>query len=360
MRRAAALVAIAALGMLLAAEASLRVGRHLSPFLQRMLHLPGHPMPWWQATTLDALLAMAPFRPTPRSRVGGFVLNDDGFATPPYEVMAALGSRRVVALGDSFTFDSAFVPQDQMWHRLAAARLDGPVEVVNLGLPAVGPPFALRVFELEGARLRPDVVLFGLFLGNDLTDEAGERGSFLMRHVMTWRFAKRIRQLLAGELSFGPAVATDGPGGHPVDGYRYDPHARFFPADAFARVTRETRALFADRERLEPLIARTLATLVVLNGAVRDAGGRLIVVVMPDRVQVDPALRDGDDDFGWLQARITTALDRAGIRWVDLLPAFRDAADPAALWRDGDVHWSAAGNAVAADAIASKWDALLD
>ena len=74
-----------------------------------------------------------------------------------------------------------------MWHRLvgdAVARQSGrPVEVINLGMPAVGPGFALRAFEVEGRQLAPDLVLLGLFVGNDLTDEAGGRGSVLMRHV---------------------------------------------------------------------------------------------------------------------------------------------------------------------------------
>src|SRR5207244_1185645 len=129
-----------------------------------------------------------------------------GFATPSYERAKAPGTFRILALGDSFTFDSSFVPQAQMWHRrvgdVVARERSRPVEVINLGMPAVGPGFALRAFEVEGRFLAPDLVLFGLFVGNDLTDEAGGRGSFLVRHVYAWRLAKRLGTL-ARQGTFG-------------------------------------------------------------------------------------------------------------------------------------------------------------
>src|SRR5262245_31850122 len=184
-----------------------------SPLLQYLLYLPGEPPRWGRASSLAELVGIAPFHPPPFREWGPFKLDALGFATPPYARDKPPGTFRILALGDSFTFDSSFVPQAQMWHRLVGAavarRIGRPVEVINLGMPAVGPGFALRAFEVEGRFLHPDLVLFGLFIGNDLTDEAGGRASFWTRPAFTWRLAKRpvdpTRQRRPGVLGAGTA-----------------------------------------------------------------------------------------------------------------------------------------------------------
>jgi hypothetical protein len=103
-------------------------------------------------------------------------------------------------------------------------------------------------------------------------------------------------------------------------------------------------------------------TTAALDAAVRAAGSRLVVAVMPDVVQVDPAVRlavlasapapPDAYDFDWPQTELARRLTAAGVTVVDLLPAFRSAATPPRLYRRLDPHWTVAGNAVAADAIA--------
>ncbi len=359
-------VGLAIASLVVTAEVVLRVGRRGSPVLQRLLYLPGEMPPWHDATTLDELLAMAPFHPPPAARWGGFVLDRHGLATPPYEATKPAGALRVVALGDSFTFDSSFTPQDAMWHRLLGARLAAttgrPVEVVNLGVPAVGPRFALRMFEVEGRRLSPDVVLFGLFLGNDLTDEAGGRGSWLRRWSYLCRFVGNARRLAGEDARLRTTPIDVAHAGQGVPGYRYDPTVAFVQRDDYVRVLRDTAWLFdvAAWPAVEPLVGDAVGTVRALADAVRATGARLVVVVMPDRLQVDPAsqaiVRDDAPagttyDFDRLSRTVTADIAAAGICAVDLLPALRAVPDAAALWRAQDSHWSVDGNRIAADAV---------
>lgn len=361
---------LAAVSLLVTAELVLRVGRHASPTLQRLLYLPGELPAWGEATTLDELLAMAPFHPPPAGRWGGFVLDRHGLATPAYTVAKAPDTVRIVALGDSFTFDSSFVPQDAMWHRLLGARLAAaighPVEVVNLGIPAVGPRFSLRMFEVEGRRLAPDLVLFGLFLGNDLTDEAGGRGSWLRRWSLLWRLAGNVRRIAGEDARIRTTPIDPANAGRAVANYRYDATVAFVQRDDYVRVLRDTAWIFDTSawHAVEPLVDDAVGTVRALADAVRTSGARLLVVVMPDRLQVDPAsqaiVRDGAPagttyDFGRLSRTVTARLAAAGICTIDLLPALRAASEPAALWRAQDSHWSDDGNRIAADAA---WPAL--
>jgi hypothetical protein len=366
--RGALLVALALTSALATTEVLLRSFRYRSSLLQYLLYRAGEPPRWDRAATLAELVAIAPFHPPPFTTWGPFKLDGLGFATPPYERAKAPGTFRILALGDSFTFDSSFVPQAQMWHRLVGdvvARERGrPVEVINLGMPAVGPGFALRAFEVEGRFLAPDLVLFGLFVGNDLTDEAGGRGSLLVRNVYVWRLAKRLGAL-ARQGSFGLLQAGDPPGGYAVDGHRYDPEDTWLGAEEFLRVERDTLDLFARARQAEvsSFIDETVRTTTALEHAVREAGSRLVVALMPDVLQVDPAVRADvlasaarpaePYDFEWPETELARRLAAAGVTVVDLLPAFRAAPESPRLYRRLDMHWSVAGNAVAADAIAA-------
>jgi hypothetical protein len=322
--------------------------------------------PWETADDLESLLALAPFRLQPFARWGTFVTNRYGLATPDYTVEKPAGTLRIVALGDSFTFDSALVPQDHMWHRRFGARLAAergqPVEVVNLGVPAVGPGFARRMFDVEGARLAPDLVLLGLFLGNDLTDEWRGRGSVLRRLSFTWRLAGNAPRLWRIEARLERMRASPALGGRTVPGLDYDPDVPLQSADELAALTRESAVTFTDAAwpTVDAQIDAVVDTVGGLDAAVRAEAGRLVVVVIPDRVQVDAPVRDAAlaglragtrFDPGRVPAALVARLAAVGVLAVDLLPAFRDAGEPGRLWRRNDTHWSLAGNAVAADAL---------
>jgi hypothetical protein len=116
----------------------------------------------------------------------------------------------------------------------------------------------------------------------------------------------------------------------------------------------------AMRAQVEVWVDDIVRTLTRLDGDVRAGGGRLVVVVIPDQLQIDPAIRAQviglgarTYDFDWLQPALLQRLTAAGIATVDLLPAFRAASSTPRLYRRRDTHWSAAGNALAAQHIAA-------
>jgi hypothetical protein len=74
----------------------------------------------------------------------------------------------IVAVGDSFVFGFG-VNDDQTWIRLLADSLSLS-RVINLGLPGQGPQQYLGAYEEFGVPLKPKLLLFGLFPGNDVVD----------------------------------------------------------------------------------------------------------------------------------------------------------------------------------------------
>lgn len=72
----------------------------------------------------------------------------------------------IVVVGDSMAFGYG-VEDDETWTALLAEQLPRR-RIVNLGLVGAAPQQYLRIYETFGQALRPDLVMFCLFPGNDL------------------------------------------------------------------------------------------------------------------------------------------------------------------------------------------------
>jgi hypothetical protein len=84
------------------------------------------------------------------------------------------GERRVLILGDSFTYGAgcdmnAAYPQ-QLEQALRSAANSPEITVINAGIPSYGTRQQAILFERIVDRVDPDVVLLGFFLGNDFFD----------------------------------------------------------------------------------------------------------------------------------------------------------------------------------------------
>jgi lysophospholipase L1-like esterase len=94
--------------------------------------------------------------------------NAHGFRDRARSFEKTPGTTRALAIGDSFTFGADVDDGERFSEALERSTKD--LEVLNLGVNAYGPDQELRLLELEGFRYAPDVVLWIVFLGNDLND----------------------------------------------------------------------------------------------------------------------------------------------------------------------------------------------
>ena len=403
----AAVILLGTLLALAALELGLRLARPLSPRLAALLYTPSVRTEYDDAATTAELLARGTLGYKPLGVTPGFVLNSHGLRTDEYADRAAPGVFRVVVLGDSFTFDSYGVPIAQMWHqvfeRRLAARSGRTVEVLSLSAPAVGPRFELRLWELEGRRLAPNLVILAFFVGNDFTDEAGvplEHGveAGLARHSLAVRLLRNLWRMRGVERAQPGATDKDGAGGTAVDGTggdgtgvdgtgvdgmkgradgagrrrggfelpsyaaTYDPDEPTFDRPAFQRIERDRLRIYAGPQ-LDGLFADTAAVLERLAREVEASGAGFALMEIPDQAQTDPALRRrlvaalpvGERralSIDRPQERLAAFLDARAVARLDLLPVFRAAPLRPALYKRRDTHWSAAGNAVAGEALA--------
>jgi SGNH hydrolase-like domain, acetyltransferase AlgX len=284
------------------------------------------------------------------------------------------GVRRVLFLGDSFVAGYRTDQEETVGRRLEldlrTTTGDAGVEVLVAELPH---PEAVRVYLREhAARLKPDLVLVGLTIGNDLAQGWAVRravpepviASLLLpadafrrtpldrlalgldRSLRSWRSYRRLTSLLRRD-----PITTDYP----------DSPGRVHVFDSMHGL-----GYFYARRPL-PLVeeswAETGRLLREIGGAGATLGVPVLVAVIPQRFQRSDAdwratafeygLDPGAFDLELPNRRIAAACARAGLDCVDLLTAFREEAAPTYLPL-GDMHWNANGQAVAARVLASR------
>jgi lysophospholipase L1-like esterase len=103
-----------------------------------------------------------------------YYINNLGFRDRFHDLSQPARSRRVAVFGDSFT-EGWGVRQADIWPVRLQKMLDdacgpGAFEVFNFGLRHTGPGFASRLYTRMVRELKPDVVIFASYAGNDFRD----------------------------------------------------------------------------------------------------------------------------------------------------------------------------------------------
>ena len=327
-------------------------------------------------TDLDAWLRAHRMRPGTFHL--GFPVNSDGFVDRE-AAEAARSERRVVCLGDSFSV--AVVPNHLHYTTVAEREFTG-LEVYNLGVVNAGPREYLRLLELHGLSLRPDLVVVALFLGNDVKDARRpaasgisawtDRNEVLILEA-TGRLVAVARERLAG-------TAIAGAGGS-FETFGIPTAAPLPPAEIERRLPwladplREPAALSTNRfdyveytraEITLPEREDEYAAAFSYLERIREAAlpAPLAVLVLPDEFQVEddvwravlaqglPASAERDLP----QQLIGKRLEKRSIPYVDLLPLLR-AVPPLEdgrrhVYHLRDTHFNARGNRIAGRALA--------
>ena len=275
------------------------------------------------------------------------------------------GVLRILAAGDSFTFAST-VEEAEAWIALLGEQLGGhgiPAEGLNGGVNGYGVPDATAWVAAHGVPLEPDLVVLGVFVGNDLQDanpglaqaevvdglleaptSRGGWKRWLYYHSHLFVLAKRglpypIQSRLRGLLGLAE------------------------PWDLTVR--RQEAAVYrrADSEAVRLGAEATDRALEQLQQLAEQRGIRLAALLIPAPAQVDPAAWQslfaelGLDPSGHDPDRPTAIfrdlLARRGIPALDLTGALREEREQRAfLYYPIDQHLTPEGNRVAARELA--------
>ncbi|HKT35380.1 MAG TPA: hypothetical protein VJR03_11160 [Nitrospira sp.] len=101
----------------------------------------------------------------------GLGVNSDGFRSPEFARGSDGQTATVVMLGDSFTWGASASPMSESFPDVLR---NAGYRVHNLGIPGLGPRQYRRIADEYLPRLKPNVVVVALYLGNDFLDAEWE------------------------------------------------------------------------------------------------------------------------------------------------------------------------------------------
>lgn len=247
------------------------------------------------------------------------------------------GTRRVVALGDSFSWGVGVEFEDAWPQRLerGLARHRGEAwEVVNLSREGMNTVEQAEQLATEGLAYQPDLVVLGYCL-NDSEDE----GAAETRRARDWEALRRERE------SRPPGLL--------------DRSALYRLASGRIRATLENRRrIAAYRSQYDPGYSGWIAGRSALRrmvGLTRERRVGLLVVIFP--LFGNPL--DERYPFAEIHAEVGRAAREAGARVLDLLPAYR-GLNWEVLVVDGanDEHPNEIAHRIAANVLVSALDEL--
>lgn len=279
-----------------------------------------------------------------------YTLDEHGFRNPsPWP-----DSADIVVLGDSWTFGYG-VPDGEGWVALLSEELPRS-RVINLGLIGSSPEQYARIFKRFGAALRPKLVVFGLFPGNDINDtrvftrwlEDGQASTYAEWRYSggdgsSWQQALRRRSylwVLLGDLVKNRHIAFSG---KTID----------LEAEGRLRLVPSLTARNASLARPDnPHFRHALSAIQRTRELARAAGADFVVVLYPTKEEIYlPVIGEPAPDA---ISPFVTALAEQGIPYIDLRPTMREHARAGErLYFTVDGHANDKGYRVIADAVAT-------
>jgi lysophospholipase L1-like esterase len=296
----------------------------------------------------------------PNITSGDVVTNSLGFRDREYPVPKPKGAFRILGLGDSFTFGRQApgeVYLDLLESRLGAGGPPFPVEVINAGVPGYDTAQEIGQLRKVGLGLGPDVVLLAFFVTGDLLENGSdERYEVVDGELTSNRLTRLDRFLLRSHLYrlVRSRLAVHAAEPPPEDALT---ESRYLEVEASRLAACQVRP---DRY-LRRCWRRTERLLLELRDETRARGIGLLVLLIPDELQVDPQVLEAavtarggnraDYDPDLPSRRLREFLAGAGVPAVDLLEEFRARQASEPVYRPQDTHWNAAGCAIAADRV---------
>jgi hypothetical protein len=253
------------------------------------------------------------FRGKPFADDYDFKLNSRGFKDVEIQPRKRPGTVRILGLGDSFAF--GVVPYARNYLTLLEedlTRASPAAEVVNMGIPSIGPRGYLEVLVNEGLPLGPDMVLLSFFVGNDFTDPDQPPPTSYVFAFLRYLFMAK-------------------PDGVPIHGsVKYEDDRPHLEPEQYFAIERSRSSIFRKSDTaFEGCLASVEANLERIKRVCDSKGLELLIVVIPDEMQIDQDVgaevvasfpgAEQDFDFDLPNRRLGSSLDRLHIRYLDLL-----------------------------------------
>ncbi len=267
------------------------------------------------------------------------------------------GVLRILVLGDSLTFGPG-VGDEQAFPLALAGELGKrgvAAEGINAGIGGYGPPQEVAWFGRYGRALAPDVVVLGIFTGNDLQDASPDRKPLAVVDGELQDEADRRRSAVFHWLFQSSQLVALAKYSLPVPLDRGLRRLLHLPEPGAARALREEMKLYQRAPLAETLAGATASEAAIARLVELARPARVAALLLPSYLQADDrawtaALADlelaaGDYDRLAPNRLFEEALARHAVPTLDLTPVFADAMRRGEIvFYPHDHHYTLAGH----------------
>jgi hypothetical protein len=288
------------------------------------------------------------FRGKPFANDWDFKLNSQGFKDKEFPEKKE-NVYRILGIGDSFSF--GVVPYKYNYLTLIESQLNVEntnVEVLNMGIPSIGPKDYLSLLVKEGLALEPDTVLLSFFVGNDF-DQSKKRKLYeysytasLLHYIINLR-PKYEGRIIHGKTEYCDVCPT-------------------FSTKQYLKIEYDRSSIYlVNNKKFPEKLNHAIYYLKEIRNICKSHNIDLIVVIIPDELQINqdllrevkdtyfPNLEENKWDTGLPSRLLSNELDKLGIDYINLYEDFSSSSDQ--LYKPRNTHWNIAGNKMAATII---------
>lgn len=291
------------------------------------------------------------YRGKPYSDDYNFKLNSSGFKDKEHTEKKE-NTYRIIGIGDSITF--GVVPYEYNYLTLLESHLQRAgynIEVMNMGICAMGPKEYLSLFVSEGLKLKPNMLLLSFFIGNDFLDCLHAE-----RKWHSYSYGTSFFYYLITLWSNYEATIIHGKGDYCDDCPTFD-------KKAYLEIEGERSFVFVEgNKRFLKSLNSALYYLSSINDICKKEHIELVVVIIPDELQMDrglqneiidiyyPKLDQSEWNINLPNTMLSDRLQKLGIKYIDLYNSF-STKSAERLYKPRDTHLNIAGNQLAANII---------
>lgn len=292
------------------------------------------------------------FRGHPNDKIFNFPLNSKGFKDVEFNEKKDEGTYRILGLGDSFAF--GVVPYENNYLTLLDDGLNKngkKIELINMGIPGIGPKDYLALLDNEGLKLQPDMVLLSFFIGNDFLREIKESEIYSYSYLASFIHYFII---IGSERLVVPSDT-------------YNDTEPTFTDAKFVSIENERSEIYRKQNKsFETDFVEAMSYLEKIKRRCDERNIAFAVVLIPDEVQINKTLQSrvmqikafnaspDEFDFTLPNKLMAEKLKEQHINFIDLLDDFARQSGQTPLYKPNDTHWNIAGNKLAAEVMQKR------
>jgi len=278
------------------------------------------------------------------------------------------GTFRILVLGDSFTAGSNLRREDVypfLLEKLLNKTCKIPIEVINAGVDGWDPFQYERYYEHYGRQFEHDMVLIGLYIGNDIYEATQDVSQFpnivLGRRV----FAKntiftKLKIIFYKNSNIARLLMNTAP---PIANFTrkdcddIDGFSIWFNKIFLKNYQKSDAEAYSD-------VKFAVKQIQHIKNLADKTSIPIVVVMLPDEKQVNPSLQKKIIpeskrklyNLSMPQSMLQKMFDEIGVKSIDLLPVFLKSSD--CLYQN-DTHFSPAGQSLTAETIAYEISGII-